>query len=57
MISWMTNTLVAAVNHENQALKSNADRAARRALAKQRAKKGLRPFPKAHSTPHPSSKT
>ena len=59
MISWMTNTLVATVNHENQALKSNQERTARRALAKKRAKEGLRPFPKAskgsHPSPHPSA--
>jgi enterochelin esterase-like enzyme len=59
MISWMTNTLVAAVNHESQALKSNQARTARRALAKKRSKEGLRPFPKAsrgsHPSPHPSA--
>jgi enterochelin esterase-like enzyme len=56
MISWITNTLVTAVNHASQVLKSNEARAARRKLAAKRVKEGLRPFPSksGHPTPNPS---
>jgi enterochelin esterase-like enzyme len=61
MISWMTNTLVAAVNHENQVLKSDQARAARRKLGAKRTKEGLPPTgskapAKGNSPkPHPSA--